>query len=137
MSRITASSSLSDVFAAHIPYPSSKDLASWGTITPPLPDGTTALQRQIKIGLFNYDLTSFKTDCAIATQFCHLLDYQFYDGLTLGATIMIKPMILYGPDNGFCFENNKLCTFGYYGNSAQGGKTKYVFSFDASLYGLN
>lgn len=67
MSRITASSPLSDVFAAHIPYPTSKDLASWGKLDPPLPNGLTAAQRQITIGLYNFDLTSFQTDCAIAT----------------------------------------------------------------------
>lgn len=50
---------------------------------------------------------------------------------------MIQPMVLYGPDNGFCLESNKICTFGYYGKNDKGVSTKYVFSIDATLYGLN
>lgn len=59
-----------------------------------------------KIGLFSYDLTTFKAYCT-ASSYCTVTDYSDFDGWAIGqyASISTNTSI----DNGFCTEVDDNC----------------------------
>ena len=113
--------------AAHVPQPTQKDIASWNTLTCPLPVGLTTTQYSISLGLASFDLTGLISDCATAKSCQVNSELLNYDGWAIAGTLTF-PSVLGQPDLGFCLTSTNMCTFAYYGTDQVGNYRKWLYT---------
>ena len=66
------------------------DLLAWNDVTLPDVTGTEAFTRQIKLGMFGYDLDHFWTDCALTTNCDGSTLATYYDGFAIGSYMILS-----------------------------------------------